>query len=98
MIRASKKTYNRKATKQTGFRKQIYPSFNRDVLNYSKFKKGGLMKLFQSGNYLLVVLRESVPDIAKPKIADARFWDALSQAFSAIIYAVTMVSNTKQHK
>ena len=74
MTRASKEVSDRKAATQTGFQKLSYPWFNGDVLNYLEFKKRWKNKVVPERKppaLELATLRESVPALAKAKIADA---------------------------
>ena len=74
MIRASKEVSDRKAATQTGFQKLSYPQFNGDILNYLEFKKRWNNEVVPERKppaLELAALRESVPAIAKAKIADA---------------------------
>merc|ERR1712030_92491 len=81
----------RKAATQTGFRKLSYPSFNRDVLSYLKFKKRWHDEVVPERKPValeLAALREAVPVIAKAKITDVSIvmeaWKVLDMEYGDI--------------
>ena len=72
MIRASKEVSERKAATQTWFQKLNYPQLNGDVLNYQEFKRrweNEVVPERKPAALELAALRESIPALAKAKIA-----------------------------
>merc|ERR1712082_427826 len=78
IIRASREVSERKAATQSGFKKLSYPHFNRDILNYSEFKKRWAAEVVPERKpqaIELVALRDSIPASGKAKIADVTTMD-----------------------
>ena len=73
LIKASKDISERKAATQSGFKKLAYPHFNGDGINYLEFKKHWAAEVLPERKPIaleLVTLRDSIPALAKAKIAE----------------------------